>query len=568
MKTSNEILNEKFEKFLVNQTKLEQNFCKSNQKSNAAFLTNNTLVIDLVLKKIPEDKNIFDSSFLEPACGQGVFLIKIILKAFSISPSMSVISTFIENKLFFVDIDPYMIDITKNNISDLFLYLFNCEYEGKFNSFVEDFSNLESQSGKPQLANLYESIDYVIGNPPYISLYGRRDQKKNEDQRIYFLKNYEQFPSHLKNGKINYVMLFIERGLRFLKLGGKLSFVIDTSFFETAYEHCRKYLVENYTIESLTYNVQGFENVASGQTVLIVSNIRPRNNSVLVTNDETKDEVYVKQETWNRPDDEYKFRISHCEESDSILEKIFSKGDKTLKEMYPKKNLRTCVMLLNMEEKFTTLDKSSSCPSYPYYKGSSGLKYKYAELYHSKYFNYDKALQDSINDELKQELILKGIKNKKRIGLGEISIYENPKVYIRQSAKELIASYEEKPSSANNSLYVFSLRESSTEAKFFLKYLCGLMNSKLYTFFAQQRRIIRYNKGKQPQIKTSDLYQIFIPKDKELRDCIVNKVESIYDNPQKSESYQKEIDELLYDYYKLNAEEVSTINRSIESFLQ
>lgn len=568
MKISNEILNEEFERFLVNQTKLEQDFCKSNQKSNAAFLTNNTLVIDLVLKKVPEDKSIFDSSFLEPACGQGVFLIKLILKAFSISPSMSVISAFIENKLFFVDIDPYMIDITKNNISNLFLYLFNCEYEGKFNSFVEDFSNLESQSGKPQLANLYESIDYVIGNPPYISLYGRRDQKKNEDQRIYFLKNYEQFPSHLKNGKINYVMLFIERGLRFLKIGGKLSFVIDTSFFETAYEHCRKYLVENYTIESLTYNVQGFENVASGQTVLIVSNIRPRDNSVLVTNDETKDEVYVKQDTWNRPDDEYKFRISHCAESDSILEKIFSKGDKTLKEMYPKKNLRTCVMLLNMEEKFTTLDKSSSCPSYPYYKGSSGLKYKYAELYHSKYFNYDKALQDSINDELKQELILKGIKNKKRIGLGEISIYENPKVYIRQSAKELIASYEEKPSSANNSLYVFSLRESSTEAKFFLKYLCGLMNSKLYTFFAQQRRIIRYNKGKQPQIKTSDLYQIFIPKDKELRDYIVKKVESIYDNPQKSESYQKEIDELLFDYYKLNAEEVSTINRSIESFLQ
>lgn len=568
MKISNEILNEEFERFLVNQTKLEQDFCKSNQKSNAAFLTNNTLVIDLVLKKVPEDKSIFDSSFLEPACGQGVFLIKVILKAFSVSPSMSVISAFIENKLFFVDIDPYMIDITKNNISNLFLYLFNCEYEGKFNSFVEDFSNLESQSGKPQLANLYESIDYVIGNPPYISLYGRRDQKKNEDQRVYFLKNYEQFPSHLKNGKINYVMLFIERGLRFLKIGGKLSFVIDTSFFETAYEHCRKYLVENYTIESLTYNVQGFENVASGQTVLIVSNIRPRDNSVLVTNDETKDEVYVKQDTWNRPDDEYKFRISHCAESDSILEKIFSKGDKTLKEMYPKKNLRTCVMLLNMEEKFTTLDKSSSCPSYPYYKGSSGLKYKYAELYHSKYFNYDKALQDSINDELKQELILKGIKNKKRIGLGEISIYENPKVYIRQSAKELIASYEEKPSSANNSLYVFSLRESSTEAKFFLKYLCGLMNSKLYTFFAQQRRIIRYNKGKQPQIKTSDLYQIFIPKDKELRDYIVKKVENIYDNPQKSESYQKEIDELLYDYYKLNAEEVSTINRSIESFLQ
>ena len=35
--------------------------------------------------------------------------------------------------------------------------------------------------------------------------------------------------------------------------------------------------------------------------------------------------------------------------------------------------------------------------------------------------------------------LLEGIKNKKRLGFGEEAIYQNPKVYIRQSAKELIA---------------------------------------------------------------------------------------------------------------------------------
>lgn len=316
-------------------------------------------------------------------------------------------------------------------------------------------------------------------------------------------------------------------------------------------------------------NVQGFDGVASGQVILVISNTPPENNnSVLVLNSETNDKIYIEQKTWNKPDDEYKFRISHCSKSDSIIEKIFSKCDPTLKEMYPKKNLRTCVMLLNMEHLFTSIDKSKKVHSYPYYRGSNGLKYKYSKLNYIKYFNYDKALQDKINDELKEELILKGIKNKKRIGIGETLIYDNPKVYIRQSAKELIASYEERPSSANNSLYVFSIRDGSQESITFLKYICGLMNSTLYTFFAQQRRIIRYNKGKQPQIKTSDLYQIFIPNNNKLKENITKLVDSIYSDHIHIEKYKEEIDSLLYGYYKLNSNEVETIESSIESFLR
>ena len=45
-----------------------------------------------------------------------------------------------------------------------------------------------------------------------------------------------------------------------------------------------------------------------------------------------------------------------------------------------------------------------------------------------------------------------GIKNKKRIGLGEDRISDWPKIYIRHSAKTIIATYDEIPSAANNSL--------------------------------------------------------------------------------------------------------------------
>lgn len=570
MEAISNTLERKFSSFLTEQAKLESDFCNLNQKRNGVFLTSNFSIIDSVLGSVANDKNILVNTFFEPSCGQGVFLLKLIIKAYLVSSKITDISNFIQDNLYFVDINPEMIKTTKNNISDLFFYLFKKEYKGRFNCFVADFTQLDDTltAKDNELSLLYNTFDFVVGNPPYVTLYGRRDKKKNEDQRIYYLNNYSQFPSSLKNGKINYVMLFIERGLEFLKGGGCLSFVVDVSIFETAYSHCRKYLIENYTIESLTYNIQGFEGVASGQVILVVSKKIPKDNSVLVIDSENGNKTYIKQSLWDKPDDEYKFRISHCRKSDKILEKIFNKEDPTLKELHPKKNLRTCVMLLNMEEQFTSSEKLSSVASYPYYRGSSGLKYKYSNLNHLKYFNYDKDLQDRINDDLKEKLTLQGIKNKKRIGLGETLIYDNPKVYIRQSAKELIASYDEKPSSANNSLYVFSLRNNSPETIIFLKYVCGLINSTIYTFFAQQRRIIRYYKGKQPQIKISDLYQIFIPQHIELVENITCLVDSIYNDSIHIAKYKKEIDALLYAYYGLSHGEITTIENSIESFLQ
>lgn len=560
----------KFNEMLNRQVAFEASFCMSNKKLNGVFLTNNASIVESVLKNVPNDRTILENTFLEPSCGHGAFIIKLIMKAYLAAPNVNDISNFIQTKLFFVDIDLQMIETTKTNVSALFTSLFGSEYKGSFNAYCADFTRLDDDLFESAFAvsNLYGKVDFVIGNPPYITLYGRRDQKLNENQRIYFLKNYSQFPSSLKNGKINYIMLFIERGLKTLNKGGKLVFVIDVSFFETAYVYCRKYLLENYTINSLTYNLQGFDGVASGQIIIEISNLSPNANSVLVVDAETGRQIYVDQSKWNRPEDEYKFRISHCEKLDLIVKKIFDKGDPKLEDLYPKKNLRTCVMLLDMEEQFTSALKSNSVTSYPYYRGSGGLKYKYSKLHYKKYFHYDKKLQDDINDKLKYELLLRGIKNKKRVGLGETVIYDNPKVYIRQSAKELIASYDEIPSSANNSLYVFSLRNNTPESLRFLKYLCGLLNSEIYTFFAQQRRIIRYNKGKQPQIKTSDLYQIFIPIDKELTEKIAHLVDQIYINNLSISRYKNEIDNLLYSYYKLNVDEVSRVRSAIESFLE
>ena len=560
-----------------NQTTYENNLELSQRKDLGVFLTNNIHTVDKILDIIDfEDKNILSRKFLEPSCGNGVFVIRLLEILFKTEENKEVVSKFIESNIFFIDIDEKMIEKTKNNISSYFYSKFNEQYVGTYNDFVFDFT----QRIKPKKINLLfdslldtpltkflNNIDYVIGNPPYVSLYGRRDRKKDEAQRIYYLNRYSQFPDSLKNGKINYVMLFIEQSLDFLKDDGKLSFIIDLSFFETAYEHTRKYLLDNSRILSIEYNIKDFE-VASGQVILELQKTKVKNNLVKITDAETNISIEVDQALWYKPKDQFKFRFNTCSLSSAIIDKIESKNCPTLKSLYPKKNLRTCVMLLNMENLFVFEDKKTGqeVKIYPYYQGSKGLKGKYQKLESTKYFHYDKNLQDRVNDELKAELTAKGIKNKKRLGLGESVIYDNPKIYIRQSAKEIIASYDENPSSANNSLYVFTLRNAKKESITFLKFLCGLFNSDIITFYSQQLNIIRFSKGKQPQIKTSDLYKIPVPADIALQSKISKLVDKIYSNSEDEEIIKDDINKVINEYFNLSFDELETMQNAILNF--
>jgi len=548
----------------------------SYRKDFGVFLTNNVQTVDEILDVVDfNDKDILNKKFLEPSCGNGVFVIRLLERIFKEKGNSKQFQRFVESNICFVDIDEVMVEKTKQNIREYFQIRFNETYNGSFKSFVYDFTQrirpkynnslFDSNLDVP-LARFLNEMDYVIGNPPYVSLYGRRDRKKDENQRIYYLNRYSQFPDSLKNGKINYVMLFIEHSIDFLKENGKLSFIIDLAFFETAYEHTRKYLLENTKILSIKYNIKDFE-VASGQVILTVQKTKVKDNFVNIINAEDNSSIQVNQNIWNNPSDQYKYRFNPCSKSAEIVQKVTTKKCPTLKEIYPKKNLRTCVMLLNMEDRFVFDEQKpkKSVSLYPYYQGSKGLKDKYAQMENTKFFHYDKILQDTINDELKAELTAKGIKNKKRLGLGETVIYDNPKVYIRQSAKEIIASFDEKPSSANNSLYVFSLRNNSDTTIQFLKFLCGLLNSELITFYAQQRKIIRFSKGKQPQIKVSDLYTIPIPSDIDLQKEISNLVGLIYES-ENPEKFIAKINELVYNYFGLDVVEIQTIKDSIESF--
>jgi hypothetical protein len=560
-----------------NQIDYQEKLAVQFKKDNGVFFTNEMGIIDSILDLIEFNNEVLTKKILEPAVGNGVFLLRTIERLYQINPNKEIIYHFIENCLYFIDIDPEMIDRTKENITSLYKNLFNEKYDGRFNSFVYDFtektknnSGLFSETKNKDLELLLNNIDYIIGNPPYVTLYGRRDRKRNELQRVNYLTQYKQFPQSVKNGKINYVMLFLEHGLDFLKVNGKLSFIIDISFFETAYKHTRKYLLENTKILAIENNISNFDGVASGQLIIKIEKAVDKKNVVVIKDFFSKKEQEVSQINWLNENDEYKFRFNFSDITKNIFLKINEKSPKTLKNQYPKKSLRTCTMLLDMEDQFISeqQEKNRNCKEYIYYQGSKSIYDKHCVPFYNKYFYYDRKLQDKINDKLKKELIKKGIKNKKRIGLGDFLVYDSPKIFIRQSAKEIIATYDESLSSANNSLYVFSLGKGDSKTKEYLKFLCGYLNSKIATFYSQKMEIVRYRKGKQPQIKTSDLYSLPVPTDKELIKTISELVTKIYKDNKNKDELENQINKTINNYLDLSKEEVEFIDDSISTFLK
>lgn len=89
-------------------------------------------------------------------------------------------------------------------------------------------------------------------------------------------------------------MLFIEQSIDLLKDGGKLGFIIDLAFFETAYQYTRKYLLDNTKILSIEYNIKDFD-VASGQLILKVQKEKIKNSTTQIIDAEKEIKIEVNQ---------------------------------------------------------------------------------------------------------------------------------------------------------------------------------------------------------------------------------------------------------------------------------
>lgn len=518
-------------------------------KDYGLFYTRNNTITDIIIDNVIDSIN-KESTILEPSSGSGLFLTRLIERLKTNKNKNFDIVSFVFNKIHFNDFDIFACFLTEFNIIHSIIEEISFDFVSnkslklnKLNMYNEDFSIID--------ISILPKFDIVIGNPPYVTLYGKRSRNMTNDKRVYYNNRYKFIEDKKKDNKFNLVMFFIENSLDLLKPNGYCSFIIDVSFFESAYNDLRMYLLRNYSIVNLYSNIKAWNNVASSQIIITLKNKKNGNNT---TEWHTGSNVEkINQSIWLS---DGKINLPKNTITKSILNKIQTKTNTVLGDILDGKKLRTCCALTGRTSDFLKNESdyiNNKNKIFRYLEGSKGLSEKFGKLKHTNYLSMDYSLQDKISKEFQIELKKLGVKNKKRVTLGNRSAYEHPKLFIRQSASVLISTYTEEIYAANNSIYVATLFSDTNDSKKMLKYINAYLNSDIATFCALEMNIIRSGVGKTPQIKISDLKRLPVLKDMKLLDLFV----STTDQP--SLNNIRELNKELYKYFELTEDEIAFV---------
>lgn len=537
-----------------------ENHLKCTKKRDfGIFYTRDKTAISLLLK----DVDILSGKILEPSCGTGMLLINIVklivIKLKQANYNSESILDYIWNNLHANDIDSIALKITELNVIFELLPLL-IDAVNKNNSYK--ILKLKLFNYDYILKNGFKcKYSLIIGNPPFITMYGRRSRNMTEEKRMYY-NSFEFVQNKKNNNKFNSSMFFIENSLHNLKKNGRLIFILDITFFENAFKDIRKYIIQNYRINRIIKGLKISKQVSSSQCIIDISNQQSTNNDTIIIDTQSNQKYIIQQKIWNT-NENYEINIPINKSELNILNKIelFPK----LESYFPNKELRTCCALTGKTDEFIVdiNTKNRDDLIFPYIEGSKGLSEQFGKLYHNKYIKYDYNLQISLSNEFKQELSKIGVKNKKRVTLGDKASYLSPKIFIRQSANQIIATYTDIPYAANNSIYILTNKINTYENQIFLKYICGILNSKLITYYCLSKKIIKKEYGTTPQIRLSGLKKIRINIDDKHFTSIVNLVDILLDTPKNSEA-KYQLNEIIYDIYDIDIYERNLIDKQLQ----
>lgn len=244
----------------------------SDKKLFGQYYTPNYMV-DHVLTMLDMKKNeVIGYKIVDPACGNGAFLIKVIDKLFKFGFSLETICNFVNTQLFGFDSNPSAVFLCKLSI---YLKLLSCcnsdaEYVYIFNNInLNNIKNINTIT-----TSIDEKFNIILGNPPYFKIKNSLFGNKSEYSKIL-------------NGQGNIYVLFMQWALLHIEAKGNICLIVPQSFRSGKYfknirkELCNYSLKEILTIDSKNRN-QVFSDAEQAILIMNLKNeVRGVRNTVI-----------------------------------------------------------------------------------------------------------------------------------------------------------------------------------------------------------------------------------------------------------------------------------------------
>jgi len=317
-------------------------------------------------------------------------------------------------------------------------------------------------------------------------------------------------------------------------------------------------MFKNSTILEIINDLIGFENVFSGQSILLLKNNSLHGNEVsFKTGSIDAQPLSFLQSKLNNN------LTPPSILNNTIIQKIDSNKFGLLGDYFTGNLIRTGITFTGMKDEF--LEIKDVKKKRALLEGKKSVKSQYCKPKITNYINYDKGLLKRLNDNYADALD-QG-KNKKQlwIGLGDSLVFQSPKLIVLQTGNKIIATYSEEDLCLNLSLFSISnINEKGQKSEIDLKLILGQLNSKLMTYFAIKENYIQRRSGSVPQIRLKQLklLPIIIPQEDEIKQ-LVTIVEKILANNINEENntslLQSEIDKIMYKLYDLSDEEIKEV---------
>lgn len=370
-----------------------------------------------------------------------------------------------------------------------------------------------------------QKYDYILGNPPWVSL-SRKHKKDIEDNlKEYYSKNYEG-NTYLPN----LYEYFIKRSMEILKVGGRFGFIIpDRLASNLQYKDFRKKLLEKYNIINVVFEIK-FPEINTDTMIIIAENKYSRHNKIKVN-------VY-KKSIYNVEQNEYtknlncEFFYYHSSKSLHIKNSI-DKNSLVLGDI-----CKTFTGFIGYKEKITPFRLNKN--QVEILKGENIKKFQVLNNYYYDFIPCN----------------IKG-------GTSDIKkLTTKNKIIIRKTGKHLIAALDTKGSIIEQSLYgIICLDE-----RFSPYYILGLLNSKLIQWYYLNFLITNANST--PQIKKFSLDRIPIINSSTVYANNIEKlVSKLIHQREQNDMFEKKLDEAIFQLYNIDYNYRSIILKDIENMI-